>query len=102
MKTPLPRKYTAPFTPEERDHNQFVDYLAELTTVVEGKQANGASGKPYVFPHQVGEQSLAKSVPTLKETLLREIAELPDYGIAGQSFTIKRSDVEAIINRLMP
>ncbi len=72
--------------------NQLIDYLAELTEVVD---------KLVTIVDDV-----ENTPPSLKETLLGEIGELPDYGKVlgsrGKSFTIARSDVEAIINRLMP
>ena len=101
MKTQLPEKIENNESYVAYVLNQLIDVVAELTTVVEGRQDNPLGDWADVkIP--TADDIKTTPTPTLKETLLGEIAELPDYGIAGQSFTIKRSDVEAIINRLMP
>lgn len=104
IKTPLPNKAEGnvismnddgtdivQMTGTDAKINQLIDCIAELREAMEGKMDK--------LPFDTASVS---EVATLKETLLGEISELTDYGIAGQSFTIKRSDVEAIINRLIP
>ena len=104
MQTQLPKKLTFgnPYssgsgTSDIKEAvNQLIDVVAELTEVVEGKQ-----DKENVT-YGLGANATGGTPIGLKEKLMGEIAELIDYGKAGQSFTIKRSDVEAIINRLIP
>lgn len=96
MKTPLPEKIQGEIVKmgelegmqmsvEASTVNQLIDCVAELTEVVEGKQT-----------------------PTLKETLLSELknkSNIPwDYyhDIPGDTVVVNWSDVEAIINRLIP
>ena len=77
--------------------NQLIDYLAELTEVVEGKQKFDAEKWYRGEPQNT-------TTPTLKETLLGEINKQPQFlFMAGRGKThIRKEDVEAIINRLMP
>ncbi len=100
IKTPLPeKKYDIIEHPQyagesstslniEATLESIIDYLAELTEVVN---------------EAIAEKNYGVPTPTLKETLLREIDRIPvrssdtHYG----SF-IKKTHVEAIINRLIP
>lgn len=70
--------------------NQIITYIIELTEVVEGKQET----KHYA--------SLPDLAPSLKETLMGELLELPlNYSSRDGQGLVVRSEVEAIINRLM-
>jgi len=104
MKTKLPGlvRYDVDYT-EERI-NQLIDYLAELTEVVEGKQSMKELGSV----DATGETTFWGKTPTLKEQLLEQV-RLMQYtpwdhrnDREGEITVVKLSDVEAIINRLMP
>ena len=96
MKTPLPEKMieVAGYNDgNRRTINQLIDYLAKLTTVVEGTlPARSLKG---------AEELVDGQMFTLKTTLLGEIKSI---GIddAWTGTFIRIQDVEAIINRLMP
>jgi hypothetical protein len=111
MKTPLPDKYTKlelqAFHSGDSVNamikiNQLITYLAELTEVVEGKQEND---------YYEALPDLSKTTPTLKEQLLGETSKLkraqsPMHD-AHQYYAVKDynqalSDVQAIVNRLIP
>jgi hypothetical protein len=106
MKTSLPPK----FPPEQNaswDYiNKLIDYLAELTEVVNNKQdmiiTSGQLGKFAGF-----ERDETPVFKGLKETLLEEIRNNMRHSV-GQSipqvdiYNEALSDVTSIINRLMP
>lgn len=101
--------------------NQLIDYLAELTTVVEGKVDKPVSWKTVDLRRpttltlkevvdawkkqalelaEVREVEMSKPTPTLKETLLGEIRNLPaHHNMQGHSH-VNLKDVEAIINSI--
>ncbi len=101
----------------QRSFNQLIDYLAELTAVVEDKQwkldneyARGFNdgvreGKHQTTPHyMLGHPE----TPTLKEQLLGEIKDLlkPEHEdmrqhLINTGYNTALSEVEAIINRLI-
>lgn len=89
-----------------RDINLILDYLAELTEVVEKNQERHIEDI-MLLRHPVTE------TPSLKETLLGEIytkiRKIYDFGTAlahrndfNDGYNNALKDVEAIINRLMP
>jgi hypothetical protein len=103
IKTLLPEKlppaeviFTSPFTLNAI--NQLINYLAELTEVVEGKRAL----------HEHMEQTCSKTseseqiTPTLKEQLLDEIYRLHEIYDIKDIPHINKEEVKAIINRIIP
>ena len=126
MKTPLPEKIlpptmtvtgsdlvtVCPLNQEAVVINQLIDYLAELTAVVEGKQDKmhivfGGTGEgsfqTAATPGGTGGDGMVGSplyTPTLKEQLLGEIKETSVLSFGIRIIAVE--DVEAIINRVMP
>jgi hypothetical protein len=122
METPLPERLPISFQQYTDNSvrltiNQLITYLAELTAVVEKHQAQitnlrggytdaeiaavALKPTPTLNPHDV-KASLC-STPTLKETLLDAITSesFQEHGLQKMR-RVMLSDVEAIINRLMP
>jgi hypothetical protein len=97
LKTPLPEKlYFDQYTPDQLTAtiNQLITYLAELTEVVEGRQSLAELN---ILVQEKQDKQWREH--TLKEQLLGEIAELPRVGVSN---FVHVSDVESIINRLIP
>lgn len=118
IKTPLPeKKFDIIEHPQyagesitslniEATLESIIDYLAELTEVVDGKQ----NALTIESTHAI-HRGTTTVTPTLKVTLLNALSQLPRYHTVTtkvtddtilKSYTIAFSDVEAIINRLVP
>jgi hypothetical protein len=118
---PLPRK------PKRNKWNQIIDYIDELTKVVERKididrflemrtaialddhltptlKANyvtsGAGGSESGSIH--GRPNSIPKTTALKETLLKEIDDVSWHCFDVEKEVVNQKDIEAIINRLIP
>ena len=123
LNTPLPEKSKArivilnnheclrPLSATEEKINQLIDVVAELTEVVEGQYKAGYMQGKFdaeidLNPYDVKVSPC--STPSLKEQLLEQV-KLKQYtpwdhrnDTEGEITVVKLSDIEAIINRLMP
>ena len=95
MKTQLPDKYTNPGEDIEIAFNQLIDYLTELTAVVEEHRQRHIEDI-MLLRNPVAEGN----TPTLKEQLLGEIAKVAFFTTFDEE-VLYRHDVEAIINHLI-
>jgi hypothetical protein len=117
LKTPLPENLNIHYAIDAhtvaRKLNQIIAYLAELTEVMEDYIENNmedVEGKQEIFEQRTARildaDVLQMMAPTLKEQLLYQIANCPVYtvesGITTNTQYMKKEDVEAIINRLIP
>lgn len=94
LKTPLPEKLNKNYLNDTfiaLALNQLIDVVAELTEEVEGKQ--GAAN---------AEEFLAPLNPTLKTELLAEIRRRRRDPSEVITTVVPLTEVEAIINRLIP
>ena len=108
MKTPLPEKIQTESGTQWVESslpykiNQLIDYLAELTEVVEGLTVQKIAKEQLDQNREMIERIPLEDKNTLKETLEDELCDLPlHYSRDGQSL-VALSEVRAIINRLMP
>ena len=100
MKTQLPEKIENNESYVAYVLNQLIDVVAELTTVVEGRQDNPLGDWADVkIP--TADDIKTTPTPTLKETLLGEIMDL-FIRVEEREDQVELLDVAAIINRLMP
>jgi len=107
MKTVLPKPLNAhtPHWEMTNSINRLIDVVAELREVVEGKQdklvikMGRGGGGGNLGPG--GEIIGTYPTPSLKEQLLKEVKAL-DYLHEPLGDMVYVSDLEAIINRLMP
>lgn len=101
-----------PHKAHQKDYNQLIGYLAELTEVVE-KQATLITNLRGGWTDAEIAQASFKSTPTLKETLMEAISNekramypvgsyLNHRNGYNEAYNNAIDSVEAIINRLMP
>jgi hypothetical protein len=116
MKAPLPQKYTVTTEQSERDYNEIIDYLAELTEVVNKQEEHIANMRddwsevekdnPAFAPMPTLKEQLLEALPKRKVENVTSTTEPNDVYIGRNSecrgYNRALSDVKDIINRLIP